>query len=82
MAHPQGFSLHAFGVAQPSAPVDVWVCFPPGLSEFGVATPFPDLFTGVGFECRPMVNADFGDILEQNGKTLIKYLGWIDKLIP
>jgi hypothetical protein len=58
------------------------VCAPPGLGEFGVATYFPDLFTGVGFECRRLEHADFGDILEQNGKTLIKALQFVSKLIP
>jgi hypothetical protein len=75
-----GFSLLHFGVAQAQEPSNVWRCAPPGLPELGVATYFPDLFTGVGFECRQLEHADFGDILLQNGKALLQALGWISKL--
>jgi hypothetical protein len=50
------------------------------LEEFGVATYTPGLFTGVGFECRELGHADFGDMLEQNGKTLVKALAFIRNL--
>lgn len=60
----------------------MWKCYPPGLGEFGVATYTPGLFTGVGFTCVELQNADFGDILEQNGKTLVKALEFIRKVLP
>lgn len=47
-----------------------------------MATYFPDLFTGVGFTCTRLERGDFGSILEQNGKTLIKALNFISKFVP
>lgn len=80
MGNASGFSLLHFGVAEAQQPSDVWKCAPPGLPELGVATYFPDLFTGVGFECVQLEHGDFGSILLQNGKTLIKALEFIRKL--
>jgi hypothetical protein len=56
------------------------VCWLPGLEEFKVATSFPAIYTGVGMTCRRLEHSDFGSVLEQNGRTLIKALEFIAKL--
>jgi hypothetical protein len=55
-------------------------CSFPGLSEFGVATYTPGLFTGVGMVCTEIDDGNAGDVLRINGKTLIKALELIRKL--
>lgn len=58
------------------------MCWFPGLEAFKVDTVTPGLLEGVGMTCRQLTRADFGDILLQNGKTLIKALEFIAGLAP
>lgn len=58
------------------------MCWVPGFEEFKVATYAPGRLEGVGLTCRQLEHADFGSIALQNGKTLIKALEFISKLLP
>ncbi len=45
-----------------------------------MATYVPGRFTGVGFTCVPIPDESYADYLIQNGKAVLRYLGWIEKL--